>query len=47
MWWNISDLVASKPSLRNFILFAHIWGECDATLATHNRGVYRLIPLTF
>ena len=24
MWWNISDLVASKSSLRNFVLFVHI-----------------------
>ena len=42
MWWNISDLVASKPSLRNFILFAQIWGGCDTTSATHQQGVYRL-----
>ena len=42
MWWNISDLVASKPSFRNFILFAHIWGGCDTTSATHQQYVYRL-----
>ena len=42
MWWNISDLVASKPSLRNFVLFAHIWGECDTRSAMHQQGVYRL-----
>ena len=42
MWWNISDLVTSKPSLRNFLLFAHIWGGCDTTSATHQQGVHGL-----
>ena len=43
MWWNIGDLVASKPKIQSLVLFAHVWGGCDTTSATHQQGIHHLI----
>ena len=39
-WWNIGQ-VASNIQLKEFILFAHIWGGCDTTSATYQHGKRR------
>ena len=42
-WWSIGDIVKSQPSLKKWILFAHIWGGCDSTSATHTQGKLKIL----
>ena len=44
-WWSVGQIAQKLEDVKDYILFAHIWGGCDTTSATYQQGEqhYRII----
>ena len=45
IWWSVGQIAQTLEDVKDYILFAHIWGGCDTTSATYQQieQHYRII----